>query len=492
MSRDRRIAFLGGVAGVALASLTLWPTLLELATVWTNNPAYQYAWLVVPMVVYLLWEHHGPSGLAISPRSDLTGVPVAFAAALCWGASTLMNIDVGRQFALVLAVQGLAMSTLGWRAYWTVSPVLGLLFLMVPNGDVLLPVLRTITVRAIELFAVIAQLPHAVEGYAVSIDKNNYIVLPECAGLPYFNLAIFLGYSFGLLMYRSIFKIVALALFGGFLGVLMNILRVTAIVLIDWIRDSQMDLSDHGHLQWIALILTFGLLLYILNRLKADTEPVATQSVPRGQLGPARRFAPVLTGLTVLMVTGGVLWLIGSEPHPPRGDQAAAMPRNLLGWELASPAAAWVSDPQSSTESLSQIYKRDGRDLKVLIVTTLTPEAKLHEFQLVPRDGKTWHEQLTQKQVACVADDCLTLQHVTWMARETGEVRHVYFAYSMGDFTTISKFSLRASHGWHRLSRRDDRPLSIAFAANDPPPSADEIAGAFRVLQTSLDNAHRD
>ena len=482
------MAWLAGGAGFFLALPALWPTLLELTAFWRNNSSYQYAWLVVPMLVYLLWERHGPHGLAIHPEADFTGLPVALAAALCWAAAMLMNIDVGRQFALVLILQGLAMSILGWRTYRTLFPILGLLFLIVPNADLLQPALRLVTIRALELFAAIAGLPHAVDGYALSIGQNRYFVLPECAGLPYFNVAVFLGYSFGLLMYRSISRVVAMILFGAFLGVLMNVLRVNAIVLIDWMRGSQMALTDHGQVQWVALFVSFGLLLYVLHRLKAEAAPVAAPPVPPGQLCPVRRLAPVATGLAVLLVTGGLAWLTADEGDPSRLADSAAMPQELRGWERTAPAAAWVAEPQSRTESLRQTYRRDGRELDVRIVATLTPAAKLPDSQLVPGDGKTWREQQAQQQAVCVASDCLSLWHVTWKAPKTAELRHVYYAYSIGGFATTSKFALRAAQGWRRLWRSDSKPRFIAFAVTDPPPAAEELAGIFRMLQSAVES----
>ena len=35
--------------GLVLAMLALWPTMLDLAGIWANSEAYQYAWLVIPM-----------------------------------------------------------------------------------------------------------------------------------------------------------------------------------------------------------------------------------------------------------------------------------------------------------------------------------------------------------------------------------------------------------------------------------------------------------
>ena len=134
----------------------------------------------------------------------------------------MTNVDVVRQFALVLALQGVAMSTLGWSSYWKLFPVLALLFLLIPAGDLLQPALLSLTVKSIEIFASLAHLPHAIQGQFVHIGPHRYIVADACSGLAYVTLATFLGYSFGCLLYRSFFRIAALAAFSAFLGVVCN------------------------------------------------------------------------------------------------------------------------------------------------------------------------------------------------------------------------------------------------------------------------------
>jgi exosortase len=491
MTQSGKDALLGGITGCVLVLWVMWPTLLEMTASWRNNEAYQYAWLVMPMVAYLLGWHHGPTSLKVSPRPDFTGVFVVIVAAGCWGAAALMNIDVGRQFALILALQGVAMSTLGWRSYWRLFPTLALMFLMIPSGDLLQPALRALTVKAIELFAVVANLPHSVEGFVIFIGAHRYIVVDECSGLSYVTLAIFLGYCFGLLLYRSIFKIAALSLFGAFLGVFSNVLRVNSIVLIDWIRGSQMELTAHGTIQWIALFTTLGFLFYVLSRLKADATPVAPVVAAPEHANPIRRFAPVVAGLSVLLIAGSTAGLPTNELRPPRGLQTGLFPHNISGWELANPAAVWSVDQQSGTESISLAYQRNGHDMDVVIVETLSPTAKLPESRLAPRDNNIWREKQVQHEAACVVSDCMPLLHSTWLRDKSQQLRHVYYAYSIGSFTTDSRFALRAAHGWHRLTGGRDNPRLIGFILEDAAPDIDELAAAFQILQSAGKQSNR-
>lgn len=488
MPQHWKNALLGGAAGCFLTVLILWPTLISLTQAWRSNQAYQYAWLVVPVIVYLLGWFQRPVTLSVYPKPDLSGVGVAVLAALCWIAADLMNIDVGRQFALVLAIQGVCMAALGWRCYWQLSPILWLMFLMVPSGDLLQPVLRQFTVKVIEFVAIALHLPHQVNGFQIVIGDGDYIVLNECAGLPYFLLATFLGYVFGLMLYRSIYKILALALFGALIGLISNALRVTGIVLIDWVQGSQMPLTAHQNVQWVALIICLAGLFYVLGKLDEEkfadglnvNQPISRQS--------ARLWTPVLAGLAVMIVSGGGSWAIKSGTAAPGEVASLLVPKAVAGWQLATPGAAWVVSAEEPTRSLSLAYRRDGKTLRVRLVEAISAEAKLLDSDVAPGKTGLWHENRVERLAACVDSVCMNLLHTIWENGKTEALQHVYSTYALGDLYTTSKLKLRAAHGWARLTGSKDRPrlIGLGFEAAMPRDVVDGFAEMVRSFQPTL------
>jgi len=440
------------------------------------------------MVVYLLGWHHRPTTLAASPQPDFSGVIVAICAAVLWSAAALMNIDVGRQLALLLALQGIAMSMLGWRAYWKLFPTLALLFLMVPTGDFLQPALRILTVNIIDLFAIVAHLPHTVNGFVINVAGKEYTVIDECAGLSYFLLATFLGYSFGLMLYRSVFKIAALTILGALLGILSNALRVSAIVWVDWIQGSQMTLSDHTLYQWLALSIVMSLLFFVLSRLTSDPPPNSSQGSQVNSSSLAQQAAPVISGLAVLLIVGAVnLLVLSSARELPHQDHR--VPQSMLGWVRTSPSGMWLIDEQSHTETLTLAYNRNGENLRIMISEAIAPDAKLQESELAPSHGIDWHQNKIEERISCITAKCLTLQHTTWQSARTGELRHVYSTYAVGEFTTTSKLALRIAYGWNRLTSGGHRSRLIGFTLDTVATDSaiDDLAAVFRLLETELD-----
>jgi len=488
-----RNTVLGLAIAVLLACAVLWPTVQDLAMVWSADEAYRYAWLVMPMVAYLMGWHFRDELLAASPKPDLTGVVVAAVAAVCWGAGALMNIDIARRLGFVLVLQGIALSALGWRLYWRHFPVLALMFMMIPSGDFLEPPLRVLTIRGIDLFAMVVGLPHRIDGYSIVIGNQLYFVIDACSGLSYVLLTFFLGYCFGLLLFRSWTKIAGLACLGAALGIGSNLLRVNAIVMIDWVRGSQMDLMAHGKIQWVALFIALGLLFYVLVRLKPEVVPAA-KAVPVSPAAalPAatRQFAPMLAGVAVLLVAGAATWVPIHAARSPRGAQTVAAPQNIQGWVLLAPqptsAPVWVVDKPSHSESLTLTYRRNGQDMRVEIIETLLPTAKLPDARLVPGDREQWRDVQRSKQQSCVASDCVTLFQTTWQRGRKYALRHVFHSYNMGGLNLKSKLALRAAHGWHRLNRSNLGPRLMVFTLEGAEPTVQDIAEVQRAIQLAL------
>jgi len=350
------------------------------------------------------------------------------------------------------------------------------------------PILLTLTVKSIALFATLMGLPHDVQGFLVYIGGRRYIVAEACSGLAYVTLAIFLGYSFGCLLYRSFARIAGLALFSAFLGVACNIARVNAIVSIDWMRGTQMDLAAHGNIQWIALFATLMVLFYVLSRLEGDpatpAAPVASAYAADKAIG-VRKFAPVLAATSALLVTAGAIALPASEVGPPREPRSLQI-SSVSGWRLVNPQATWSVTPRGSTQSIRLTFASGSRDVDVVIVETLVPDAKLSESDLGPVDDGFSRHGLARVEEGCADSACTSLLHATWERDHGRQTRHAYYALSVGDFTSVSSSAVRVAYAWRRLTRQRDGQRLIGFVAEGAALDVNEVAANFEMLQTAL------
>jgi len=149
-------------------------------------------------------------------------------------------------------------------------------------------------------------------------------------------------------------------------------------------------------------------------------------------------------------------------------------------------APVWVVDKPSHSESLTLTYRRNGQDMRVEIIETLLPTAKLPDARLVPGDREQWRDVQRSKQQSCVASDCVTLFQTTWQRGRKYALRHVFHSYNMGGLNLKSKLALRAAHGWHRLNRSNLGPRLMVFTLEGAEPTVQDIAEVQRAIQLAL------
>ena len=396
----------------------------------------------------------------------IRGIALGVLAALCWCAGDVMNVNLLRQLGLVLALQAVAMAALGWRLYGRYFPMFALLFFMIPSGDVLLPLLRQLTVKEIEWFASALGLPYQSTGFRLTIGQQKYLVIDACAGLAHVTLTSFLGYCFGLLLYRSFFKVAALAMLGGLLGIFSNWLRVDAIVLIDRLRNTQMDLTAHDSIQWLALAVAMALLLYVLTRLKPEKPAAVADTGPGLQSRAGLHAAPLLAGLAVTVLVG----LVASLPthamkiRPDRPVDLLA--GNTLGWEFVASGAAWQIDSAGQTASVRVRYRRDGKILQVVVIDALSGAAKLPDSPVATDEQKKWRDVGMAQHRGCSDAACLTLRHTTWQP--------------------AARNGLRAAHGWQRLTGGQSGERMIGFMLDEALAADAGLNREYRVILENL------
>lgn len=478
-----------------LAALVLAPTAFELAASWQSSEAYQYAWLVVPMFVYVVGWHHRAALLDALPRPDAAGVVVALVASIGWSLAMAANINIGRQLALIMVLQAIALAALGRALYGRLLPSMAFLFLMLPSGDLLVDPLRQVTTLSIGWFAQALGLPYGVDGYSVRIGDNTYYVLEACSGLAQVTLTFFLGYCYGLLVYRSFLRILALALFSAVLGVLANVIRVCAIVWLDWTRGDMMDLAGHVRIQWLALLVVMAMLFYTLQRLRGDGGAWRLPEAPGGR-SPApglERYATITAGVVVLLVIGLACAVLGSATvsaaAPPSALPRVAVP--VPGWELVTPHAEW--SVQGDSRVLALDYRdsiRPGRRLGVTLVETRLAGARMPLPERVTATVQAgWRDIVREPVDACSDGRCVRLVQEVWQD-ETGRARrYIYYAYSLGGFQTDAKLALRLAVAFSRLSGRNEPARMLAISAEGDAPALHELATIHRAIDDALRDA---
>ena len=451
--------------GLCLA--VLWPTVASLLHIWVSADTYQYAWWVLPVLLYVLAWHRRGQLLLMTPAADYAGLWLVAPGVVLWCAGYLVDIQLAQHLALVVVLQGVLLCALGRRVYAGFFPAFAMLFLLVPSGDLLQLPLRALTVYWIEGFAALFELPYVIEGYVAYIGDFRYVVVDACSGLTYVLMGGFLGYSFGLLLYRSLAPVVALAFAGALLGVVTNALRVWLILTIDWLNNTQMDMEGHTDVQWLAMLLSMGGLLYLAASLAGAAGEPPGSAPPVRAARPSRPLASALSAGLVVATLGSVQLLdrfSADDVHPAVDQLAARYP------------GARVVDGDSLAQRALVIPYRGG--MEAVLLQPSRGYGRVSEHLFYP-DDPLWRHAGTGHVRDCVADQCIDFIHKVFKRKESDQERHVFYAYFVGTASTASQLDYRLAGGLRRLLGGGAAAGALGFRMPGEAPPDSVLASAF-------------
>lgn len=443
------------IASVAIGSLTIfaifWPTVLEAVTLWYERASYNYAFLVIPISLYLVYERrHGLAALRPSPVWwGLAGMAVMSAA---WLVADAIDVSVGRDIAVVGMVQALLLTVLGWRVYWFLLFPFLFLWLLVPTGDFLLPVLQRIAMKLSTFGMQFTGITVFTEGFTVETPTGLYTVAPGCAGLNF----LLAGFAFSLLyanlQYQSWRKRIACVVVMLGVAIVSNGVRIVAIITVAHYTNRQMNIvDDHLLYGWgffavILLVLTwFGMRFQDPAPVYGGRgSPVASNAGVLSDARPGLNFRVVAAAVVAVALAAaapGVTAWRNSSAAAESGVEARiemAAPPSIGTWRRADHDGAWLPATPSAHQLTAWTYRRDGRtvDLAIGYFWRQTKTRDLVSTGNAVFDGQRWRFVGSRPVNAMLGDAPLPVVETRIRSRAEGE-RLAWRAYWVdGRFTT--------------------------------------------------------
>ena len=350
-------------AGLVLLGLVFLPEARAAVRVWIDSTAYGHCFLVVPIVIYLIWDRWGTlRGLMPRPTPVLAllGLPLPFA----WFAAERLGIMEGRQLVAIGFVELLFLVVLGWRLFWALSGPLLYLFFLVPFGAFVTPVLQSITAQFIEVGLTLLGIPHFVNDMLIEISAGTFFVAEACAGLRFLIASIAFGVFYALLNYRSPWRRGAFIAASIVVPVIANGLRALGIVLLGNILGSaEAAAADHLIYGWVF----FSIVMLLL---------VAAGLPLREAPAPARIPGPTVPGRSAPQPWPAllVLLLAAIAPGASMALDRNAAPAVLVGRvEVKAPDGCTVASavpdagPGAGADRATSVLHCEGRDWLVTV-----------------------------------------------------------------------------------------------------------------------------
>ncbi|HET7086113.1 MAG TPA: exosortase A [Rhizomicrobium sp.] len=307
-------------------------------TVWYVSPTYSHCFLILPIVLWLVWEKRAALG-ATAPGL----MPLALLAmpllGLVWWMGELAAINEVQQFAVVGLAQAAILALLGVpvvRLIW--FPVLYLLFL-VPTGEYLILPMQHFATRFVDVSLNLLNIPHYTEGTTFELTNGRFEIAEACAGLRFLIATVTLGVLFSYMMFRKIIKTVLFLLACVAVPLIGNGLRCVGIIMLAHFTNNEFGAgADHIVYGWgfnIAILVILGLLGSLFRDDFHETADVRP-SLPV----PPQRLTLVAAAAAGLLVSAPALaWW--HDNYFVASDLAVLnQPFNHAGWR-DTPAASW-------------------------------------------------------------------------------------------------------------------------------------------------------
>lgn len=297
-------------AGFAILVVLYFPTVASAIHLWNTSSAYNYAYLILPISLGLIWSERRQLA-ATQPAPSLLGLALGFLASLMWVGGELAGINEARHIAFVGLLQALALAVLGLRLYRFLAFPLLYLFFLVPTGTFLLQPLQHISHAASAAMLRLSGVPIYTEGFLIQVPAGSFLVEPGCAGLNFFLVALALSLLYGRLTYRGLFaRAVCVAVALG-VSIIANIIRIYLIIGLAQATDRRIDITaDHLLYGWGF----FGVVMLVMMWL--GTRIAAAPPVPRvaPAAGPERsRHAGFILAGFLIVVAFAPIWAANSR-----------------------------------------------------------------------------------------------------------------------------------------------------------------------------------
>lgn len=314
--------YLALALAIALVTLAFPQTLSEMVAIWAGSETYNHCFLVIPAFVYFVWLKR--TTLSQTPAPNFLGAIPLASSGFLWLLGAFADVNLVQQFAFIAMTVSLTAGFLGWKASKEILFPLLFLFLAVPVGEELLPVMMDFTANFTVSTLRLMGYPVFREGNHFSMPTGNWSVVEACSGVRYLIASVTMGLIYAYITYTSIMRRTVFMLAAVIVPIIANGLRAVIIVLLG--HYSGMTIAtgvDHLIYGWLF----FGVVIFILfwagsfwrqdengkNKVHSANETSTAQ--------PMQRRAPVKTVSVIAALTVipflWPLWQQWSEGHLP-------------------------------------------------------------------------------------------------------------------------------------------------------------------------------
>lgn len=340
-----------------------WQTTLSMVSIWGRSDTFAHGYVIAPISMWLIWRRRSVL-LALTPQVQWSVCWLLLLASCLWAVAELAQVNVVKQFALVLMLPLTVWAALGWRVTRQMLFPLGFLLLMVPFGEVfLLPMMNftaDFTVAALRLTGI----PVYRDGLSFMIPSGRWSVVEACSGLRYLIASFTLGLLYAYLTYQSSWKRLVFILASILVPILANGLRAYMIVMLGHLSGMKLAVGvDHLIYGWLFFGVVMLAMYWVGAYWREDEAPLVASAATQIEERPYAWFGvlPILASAALGVVVLAVLL----RPYAGAAPQIELAP--VAGWQVVDASPYVVPDFGSPAASVQQTWAKAGGTVGVYL-----------------------------------------------------------------------------------------------------------------------------
>ena len=444
-------------------------TTLDMAEVWWVNETFTHGFLVFPLSLWLIWgKKDNLADLAPEPAPYMLFFTLFFS--FLWLISALIDIKVIMQLSMISIILSLAWGILGHKIFYFLLFPLLFLYLAVPIGQGLIPILMEFTANTTVYLVKLTGIPVYQEGFNFILPSGNWSVVEECSGVRYLIATVTLGIVYSYITYASLKKRLVFTVFTIITPIIANSLRAFIIVLLG--HYSGMTIAtgaDHLLYGWVL----FGIIIIIIFYIGSfwrDSEEEFDKSVPAP--GTAISGAsPVIYLVASLVVISALPYMLHQanslNKNPSAPIELGLDASKLDQWRKNEKESVWKPIVHQPDHLLSAGYSSDLGDVQLDIGYFHTQRAG-HETvstnnKLVNQYGGTW--KIVTTSVSNISDSSIN----ETVIMTPGHKLLIWQWYRIGELQTHNPYLAKIYEAYMRLvkGRTDGAYITLSTMLPD-------------------------
>ena len=463
-----------------------WSTLEQAVSVWYRSASFNHAFLILPICFYLIWLKRGALANQV-PRPTWWGLGIIALAGFGWLMGHFGSVVTVQQFAVVILVQGLFLSVLGFRIAWLLAFPLLYMFFAVPAGLFLIAPLQDLTAYFVVKGLQIISIPVFLDGIFLTIPTGSFEVAETCSGVRFLIATVALGTLFAHLTYRSYWRQAAFIALSFIVPIIANGFRAFGIVWLAYISDNEIAVGvDHIVYGWIffAFVTVVLLLIGMTFRDGAPLESApdadairrsSTRAVSRRRIGLTASVA-----LLASAIAPAYAGHISARPVP-SAPGALPAPAAAGGWQVTSATRTnWSPVFPAAHAVLQRQYAKGSKRVDLFIAYYATQRHGAELISSKNRVSDTWARAAGGPHRAVVDGRTQAVDRMRLIYRGRDK-RVVYRWYWIGGSVTASPYLAKVLQATGQLLAGDEPAATVIISApyDELAREADDAIGDF-------------